>query len=107
MLGIILGMIVSGFLTPQQAASGGAVISPFPLDTAERVALAESFDNAAGQLENGTERLLVDEYIRTAIARQPTSGQWANEIDKIVQTAHSPNPMIYAKNLRLIAKGLR
>ena len=54
----------------------------------------------------GIDRPLVDEYIRTAIATQPTSGQWANGINAIIQTAHSPDPMIYANNLRQFAKGL-
>jgi len=77
------------------------------MDTAERQSLAESFGIAAEKLESGADRLLVDEYLRTAIAAQPTSGRWANEINTIIQTAQSPDSMIYAKNLRLIAKGLQ
>jgi len=77
------------------------------MDTAERQALAESFDIAAGKLESGADRLLVEESLRTAIAAQPTSGRWANEIDTIVQTAIASDPVVYAKNMRLIAKELR
>jgi len=57
-------------------------------------------------LERGDCRFTVDEFIRGAIAVQPTSGRWANEIDKILQTAISPDVVIYARNLRLIAQGL-
>ena len=73
----------------------------------ERQSLAESLVIAAEQLESGVDRLLVDEYIRTAIAVQPTGGQWANDFTKIMATAASPDTMIYAANLRLIAKGLQ
>jgi hypothetical protein len=66
-----------------------------------RESLADAFGIAAGKLENGVDRLLVDEYLRTAIARQPTSGQWANEFTRIIP----PNPT--ADALRKIAKGLR
>ena len=76
------------------------------MDTAERQSLAGSFGIAAERLEHGDCRFLVDEYLRTAIAAQPTSGQWANTLDKILQTAHSADSMIYAKNLRLVAQGL-
>jgi hypothetical protein len=85
----------------QQAALGGAAI-PFP----ERSALADAFGDAAERLERGDCRFTVDESLRTAIARQPTSGQWASTIDPIIQTAHSTDEVIYAKNLRLIARGL-
>jgi len=77
------------------------------LDSAERVSLAESFDIAAGRLESGTCRFLVDEYLRTAIAGQPGSGRWAGDIDKILQTAASPDAVIYARNLRAIAGHLK
>jgi len=114
----ILGMIVGGLTVgfwkspvipgitqttlEQKAASGGAVI-PF----SERQSLAESLDVAAERLERGVDRLLVDDYIRTAIAQQPTSRQWTNTLDKILQTAVSPDAVVYAKNLRQIAKGLK
>jgi hypothetical protein len=77
------------------------------MGTVERQSLADALDVAAGQIENGVDRLHVDESIRTAIARQPTSGQWAENVNRIIQAAHSPDPVVYANNLRLIAKGLR
>ena len=83
----------------------------------ERQALADALVNAAEKLEgigrpegdgrNAANRLHVDEFIRTDIAVQPTSGQWSDGIDKIIQAAHSADPVVYANNLRLIAKGLR
>ena len=68
------------------------------MDAAERVALADAFEYAARQLDSGVERLVVEEYIRTAIASQPTSRQWANEFNRIIP----PNPS--ANALRKIAK---
>jgi len=88
---------------PRTESGFGRSRDPF----SERQSLAESLDVAAERLERGADRLLVDEYIRTAIAQQPTSGQWANTLDKILQTADSPDTLIYARNLRLIAKGLK
>ena len=73
----------------------------------ERQSLAESLVVAVKKLEGGVDRPLVHEYLRTAIAAQPTSGQWGNEFGKIIETATSPDTMIYAQNLRLIAKGLK
>ena len=72
----------------------------------ERQSLAESLVVAAEKLEGGVDHPQVDEYLRTAIATQPTSGQWGNEFGKIIETATSLDAMIYAKNLRLIAKEL-
>jgi hypothetical protein len=92
------------FAVIARTANGiGRCRNPF----SERQALAESFDIAAEQLESGVCRFLVDEYLRTAIASQPTSGRWANDFDKIIQTAYSPDTMMYAKNLRAIANALR
>ena len=104
-----------GFAHSVYAATGNPTASgigrcrpPFSnMDTAERQSLAESFELAAGKLEIGVGQLLVDEFLRTAIASQPTSGQWANEFNKIVQTAPSPDPIVYAKNLRNIANALK
>jgi hypothetical protein len=87
----------------RKTSGSGRSRNPF----SERTSLAESFGIAAGKLESGVDRLLVDEYLRTAIATQPTSGQWENTIDKVLQTAASPDPIVFAKNLRLIAKGLK
>jgi len=107
LLGIIVGFVLQPIVIKPQAALGGAAIPPFSrIDTAERQALAESFNIAAEKLERGDERLVVDEYLRTAIASQPGSGQWAEEIDKIVQSARSPDAAVYARNLRAIAKVL-
>ena len=86
----------------QQAALGGAAI-PFQ----ERSAIADALELAAGELDRGTERLVVDEYIREVIAQQPTGGQWKDSFTKILQTAASPDPVKYAENLRAIAKGLK
>ena len=77
------------------------------MGVAERQSLAESFVVAAGKLDSGVDRRQVDEYLRTAVARQPTSGQWAEEFTKIIETAASPDAVIYANNLRLIAQGLK
>ena len=119
----VLGMIVVGLFVnipalpipfvsqpsaklEQQAAAGGAVI-PFQ----ERQSLAESLELAAdrlvGMAGGGTDRLHVDEDIRSAVAQQPTSGRWSIDFNKILQTASSPDPVKYAENLRLIAKGLK
>ena len=100
--GVIVGAMLIYLLTLQQQSTAFDQI-PF----SERQVLAESFGIAAEKLESGENRFLVDEYIRTAIASQPTSGRWANEIDKIIQTAHSTDQTVFAKNLRLIAKGLQ
>ena len=77
------------------------------MDAAERQSLAESLELAARGLDAGTDRFIIDEHLRTAIASQPASGRWAKEIDRLLQTAHSPSPIVYANNLRKIAKGLR
>jgi len=112
-LGMIVGVFFMQSIQPRptsnhQTALEGAVVPFFSkIDTTERQSLAESFDIAAGRLEQGDCRFLVDEYIRTSIAIQPSSGQWANDIDKIVQTAWSADAVIYARNLRAIAKGLK
>jgi len=73
----------------------------------ERQAIAESLGVAAGRLENGIDRYFVDEYIRRTIATLPGNGQWAKEIDKILQTAFAEDAVKYAENLRLVAKGLK
>jgi len=86
----------------QQAALGGAAI-PFQ----ERSTIVDALELAAGELDRGISRFHVDEHIRRVIARQPTSGQWRNTIDKILQTAASPDAVVYANNLRQVAKGLR
>ena len=57
------------------------------MDTAERQSLAEAFEHAAGQLDGGVDRLLVEESLRKAIAQQPKSGQWAKNLDTILQHA--------------------
>jgi len=77
------------------------------MDAAERQSLAESLELAARELDVGTNRFIVDEFLRTAIASQPASGRWAKEIDQLLQTAHSPSAIVYANNLRKIAKGLK
>jgi len=89
--------------TSRTSSGSGRCRDPF----SERLSLAESFAIAAERLERGDDRFLVDEYIRTSIAVQPTSGQWGHTIDKILQTAASPNTVVYANNLRQIVKGLK
>jgi hypothetical protein len=74
---------------------------------AERHALAEACQRAAEQLENGSGVPIVNEYLRTAIARQPTSGQWAEEINTMLQQAADENPKDYARNLKSLAEKLR
>jgi len=76
------------------------------IPSGERQSLATAFDSAAARLENGDHRLLVDEEIRTAIAIQPTSGQWDEKIDGLIKIADSTDPKKFAENLRLIAEGL-
>ena len=77
------------------------------IDAAERVSLAESLELAAGKLDEGVDRLIVNEYIGAAIGVQPTSGHWASTINSFLQNAHSEDTIIYAENLRKLAKGLR
>ena len=77
------------------------------INVAERVSLAESLDYAAGQLDEGIDRHIVNEYIGAAIGVQPTSGQWASTVNSLLQNAHSADTVIYAENLRKLAKGLR
>ena len=86
----------------QQAAVVGATIP-----VSERQSLANSFELAADDLIRGTERLHVNEDIRAAIAQQPTSGEWIGSLDKILQNAASPDSVVFAENLRQIAKGLK
>ena len=86
----------------QQAAETGAAIP-----VSERQSLAASFEVAAGELDGGTERLHVNEQIRTAIAQQPTSGEWSGSLDKVLQNAASLDSVVFAENLRQIAKGLK
>ena len=73
----------------------------------ERHSLADALERAAGELDRGTDRFTVEDNIRGVIAQQPTSGQWAEDIGKILQTAASPDAVVYANNLRLVAKGLK
>jgi len=109
-IGVMVGVLITNHspLTTnhstieRQAAQGGAAV---PLS--ERQSLAESLELAAGRLDRGDCRFTVDEYIRTAIAVQPTSGRWANTFNPIIASANSPDAMIYANNLRMIAKGLK
>ena len=77
------------------------------MDSAERVSLAESLTLAARKLDSGVDRRLVDDFLRATIASQPTSGQWANEFNTILRIAPSPDPIVYAKNLRNIAQALK
>jgi len=95
---VIVGAILVYSFAPQSQPTDFDWI---PL--AERQALAESFTIAADRLERGEERLLVDEFLRTSIARQPTSGRWANEMNIVVQAAWSDDAAVYAKKLRGIA----
>ena len=98
---LVLVAIVGGlifFMSPSQPTTGFDTI---PI--AERQALAEAFTIAAERLERGEERLLVDEFLRTRIALQPTSGRWANEMNVVVQAAWSDDAAVYAKKLRGIA----
>ena len=77
------------------------------MDAAERQFLAEAFEHAARQLDGGMERLLVEESLRTALAAQPSSGQWIGSLDTILQKADSPDSVKYANNLRKISKELK
>ena len=100
----VFAVIVGAFLVYSFAPQSTAFDSiPF----AERQSLAEAFSVAAERLERGEERLLVDEFLRTSIARQPTSGHWANEMNIVVQAAWSADAAVYARKLREIAKELK
>ena len=77
------------------------------IPVAERQSLAEALNIAAERLERGEERLLVDEYIRTSIASQPTSGHWASEINAVVRAAWADDAAVYAKNLRGIVQTMK
>jgi len=112
-LGIIIGANLSCLLPPasclltpntltHQAATGGAAI-PFP----ERTSLAAALERAADDLERGYDRRFVEERIRTAVAVSPTSGQWAEDFGKMVEAAVSADAVVYADNLRQIARGLK
>ena len=66
LLGIIAGVVLVYLLAPQPTAFHW-------MPSAERQALAKTFDIAAERLENGEDRLIVDEWIRMNIAKQPTA----------------------------------
>ncbi len=76
----------------------------------ERRIVAEALRTAAARIvaapDDTAVRYDADEFVRKSVAMQPSAREWQRAFTNISTAVHSPEPLTYAANLELAARGL-